>query len=249
MNAFGRRHAVDAESRGDGVDRAGGGLRIEPLPAAEKPFRVEKSEHQVGVGHGRRGPAPCVAGRPRVGAGAARTDVQHAARVDMGDGAAARADARDVQTVQGDPMSGDAPVGGNGRLALHDERHVGARAAHVEGDEVAVLENPARVARRRDPAGRSGEDSAGGEPNRVGHGREPAVRLHDEHRPGIARPGQSLGQAFEIALERGSHVRVDHRRADPLEFLDLGEYLGGEGHVRAGQSAGERLGGDALVVR
>ena len=249
VNAFGRGHAVDGEPRGNRVHCAGGGLAVEPLPAAEETHRIEEPEHQVGVGHGGRGSAPPVAGRPRIGAGATRADVQHATRVDVGDRATARADARDVETVQGDPMTGDPPVGRDRGLALDDERHVGARTAHVEGDEIAVLDDPARVACRRHPAGRPREDPAGGEPDRIGHGREPAVRLHDQHRPRIARLGHTLGEAFEIAFEHGADVRVDHGGADPLELLDLREHLRGEGHVHPGQGAGERLGGDALVLR
>ena len=152
--------------------------------------------------------------------------MQHPARVDMGDGAAARADARDVETVQSNPMTGHPSIGGDRRLALDDERHVGARSSHVEGDQVAVLENPARVSCRGHTAGRSREHTAGREPDRIGDGRESAVRLHDEQRPGIPRFGQALGETLEIALEHGSDVRVDDGRADPLELLDLREHVG-----------------------
>ena len=244
-----RGHAADAEPRGEGVHRTGGGLCVEPLPAAEETYRVEEAEHEVGVGHGRCGSAPPVAGRPRVGAGAGRADVQHAARVDAGDGAAPGADAGDVEAVQGDPVAGDPPIGGDRGLALHDERQVGAGAAHVEGDEVAVIEDPARMACRRHPAGRSREHPAGGEPDRIGHGRESAMRLHDQHRPGVAGLGQALGEAVEIAFQHGADVGVDHGGADPFVLLDLREHLGGEGHVRAGQGAGERRGGTPLVLR
>ena len=208
VDPFRRGGRFDAEPRGDGVHGAGGGLRVEPLPAAEESLRVEEPEHQVGVGHGGCGPAPPVAGRPRIGAGAGRTDVQHAARVDVGDGAAAGADARDVEAVKGDPVARDPAVRGDRGLALHDERHVGARAAHVEGDEVAVREDPARVARRRHPAGRPGEDATGGEADRIGDRRETAVRLHDQHRPRVPGPGQPLDQACQVALQRGRPQRL-----------------------------------------
>ena len=222
VNAFRRRHPIDVEPCGNGVHRAGGGFAVEALPAAEETHRVEKSEHQVGVGHGGRGPTTPIAGRPRIGPGTARADVQYAARVDVGDRAATGANACDVQTVQGDPIAGDPPVGGDRSLTLDDERHVGARAAHVEGDEIAVFEDPARVACRRHPAGRPRQDSTGGEPDRVGHSRESAVRLHDQDRPGVARLGQVLGEALEVALQHRADVRVDHGRADPLELLRSG---------------------------
>ena len=146
-------------------------------------------------------------------------------------------------------MTGHPPIGGDRGFALDDERHVGARSSHVEGDQVAVPENPACVSRRRDTAGRPGEHPAGREPDRVGHRREAAVRLHDEQRPGVPRLAQAFGETLEITLERRSDVRVDDGRADPLELLDLRKHVGRHRHVHRGQFAGERLGGPALVLR
>ena len=238
----------DAEPFGDRVHRAGRGLFVEPLPAPEETLRVEVSEHEVGVGHGGRGSAPTVTGRPGIGAGAPRAHVQHPARVDVGNRASPGADARDVETVQRDALAGHPPVGRHGGFAVHDEGHVRARAAHVEGNQVRMLENAACVARRGHAAGRAREDAARGEPDRVSDRRETAVRLHDEHGPGIARLCQARFEAPEIALEDGSDVGIDHRRADPLEFLDLRKHLRREADVCRRHLPGERLRRDTLVL-
>ena len=72
---------------------------VEPRAAAEEARRVEVAEHEIGVGDGRGGAAPTVAGRTRNGAGALRPDMQDAAGIDPGDRAAAGADAGDVEAV------------------------------------------------------------------------------------------------------------------------------------------------------
>ena len=113
VNALGRRRAVDTQPRGDRVHRDGGGLHVEPLPAAQEARWVEEPEHQVGVGDGRRSSTASITGGPRARTGAGGPDVQHAAGVDVRDRAAARADSRDVEAVQGDPVARD-PVDAQG---------------------------------------------------------------------------------------------------------------------------------------
>ena len=69
---------------------------------------LEPAEHDVGVGHGRRGAAAAVAGGAGIRAGALRPDAQRAAGVDPGDAAAAGADRVDVEAsgrAPGSPRS------------------------------------------------------------------------------------------------------------------------------------------------
>ena len=112
-----------------------------------------------------------------------------------------------------------------------------------------MLENAACVARRGHAAGRTREDAARGEPDRVSDRRKTAVRLHDENRSGIARLRQTLFEAPEIALEDRSDIGIDHRRADPLEFLDLRKHLRREADICRRHVPGERLRRDTLVLR
>ena len=76
--------------------RARRGVDVEGDLARRGSTRVEAAEDEVGVGDGRVGAAAAVAGRTRVGAGAVRTDAEHAAGVDPGDAAAAGADLDEV---------------------------------------------------------------------------------------------------------------------------------------------------------
>ena len=176
-----------AELAGDAVD---GDLRrgaIEPRLAAEEALGIEKAEDEIGVGDRRLGAAAPVAGGAGSRARALGPDVQHAAGIDARDRAAAGADAGDVDALQGDALAGEAAVGGDRRLAADDERDVGRGAAHVERDEVAVADDARRILAAGDAARGAREHAAGREPHRFRNGRDAAVRLDDEHRPG--KPG------------------------------------------------------------
>src|SRR5215510_677063 len=61
------------------------------VAAAQEVGGIKEAEDDVGVGHGSRSAAAAVAGGAGQGARALRPDVENAARVHVGDGAAARA--------------------------------------------------------------------------------------------------------------------------------------------------------------
>ncbi len=65
--------------------------------AAEQDTRVQRLQHDVGVGDRRLRVAVAVADRPGIGPGRARPDLEQPAAVHVGDGAAARADRVDVE--------------------------------------------------------------------------------------------------------------------------------------------------------
>ena len=99
-----------------------------------------------------------------------------------------------------------------------------------------------------DPAGGAGKHGAGGETRRIGDGRDPAMRLDDQDRPGEPARAQPRLEAQEIALQSGADVGVDDRGADPLVLLDLREDLGGEREIGVRQRRAHRLGGEPLVA-
>ena len=183
----------------DRVHRALRGAEVEPRAAAEEVPGIEIAQDQVGVGHGGGRAALAVARRARLGARALGPDVQDAAGVHPGDRAAARAERDDVEARQRHLLARDRPVRREVRLAVLEERDVGAGPAHVEGDQVALAEEPRAVAAPRHAARRARQHRAGGEPHGVGDRRHAAVRLHDQHRPGVARLDEPLGQAREVA--------------------------------------------------
>ena len=74
-----------------------GGVAVQLHAPAEEPLGVDPAEHHVRVRDRRLRAALAVAGRARVGPGAARADAKRAAVVDAGDRAAAGADRVDVE--------------------------------------------------------------------------------------------------------------------------------------------------------
>ena len=143
----------------------------------------------------------------------------------------------------------DAPVRGDRRLAADHERDVGRRAAHVEGNEVAVVQQPGSVLAAGDAAGRAGEHAARCQPHRLGNGRNAAVRLDDQHRRAQACLAQPRLEAGQVALQRRPDVGVDDSRAEAIVLLDLRQHLRGERDIDAGHGGAHGLGGDALVAR
>ena len=221
-----RGQPIDAERCGDAVDRRLGRGPVEPAPSAQKTRRVEIAQHQVGVGDRRLGAALAVAGRPRSRAGARRADMQDAAVVDPRNRAAAGADAGDVEAVERDRVAGDAAAVGQARAPIDDQRNVGAGAAHVERDQIALADQPGRVDAAGDPARRPGQHGARRQPARLGDRRHPAMRLDDQGGPHIPGFGEPLFEAGEIARHGRPDIGIDHGRRDPLEFLDLRQHLG-----------------------
>ena len=151
---------VEPERLGDLVaDRRLGGVAVE-LHAAADQLRPEPAEQQVGVGVRRLLAAAAVAGRPGLGARGLRAVAQRAGLVDPGQRAAAGADREHLDAREADRIAVlDRPLLGHLRLALVDERDVGAGAAHVEPDRVVVAAQRGDVAR----GDRARGDARGGE--------------------------------------------------------------------------------------
>ena len=86
--------------------------------AAEQMRRVQRLQHDVGVGHGRLVVAAVVADRAGIGAGAARPDLQQPAAIDIGDRAAAGADGVDVEHRRLDRIAVHHGLAGQPALAV-----------------------------------------------------------------------------------------------------------------------------------
>ena len=172
---------------------------VEPGAAAQEVPGVQIAQHEVGVGHRGGRAALAVAGRAGIGARALGTDAEDAAGVHPRDRAAAGPDGDDVEARQGHPLAGHRPVRREVGLAVLDERDVGAGPAHVEGDEVALAEEPRAVAAAGHAPRGPGQDRAGGQPHGVGDRRHAAVGLDDEDGAGVAGLDEALGQPREVA--------------------------------------------------
>ena len=105
------------------------------------------------------------------------------------------------------------------------------------------------MAAARDAARRARKHRARGQSHRVRDGGDAAVRLHDQHVALVARLPEPGAEVAQIAPEHGADVRVDHRGAETLVLLDLGEHVGGERDVGVRQEPGEQLARLPLVAR
>ena len=178
--------AVDAGA----VERGPGGVDVEPAEVAEGGVDRDAAEDEVGVGDGRPPPAPSVAGRSRVGAGALRSHDEGAARVDGGDRTPAGADGVDVEGGQAHREAGRHPARRRLGHASLDEADVGARPAHVEGDGVGEAGRRGRGRAGHHAARRSRQEEGDGELGRLRRRHQPAGRGHDQ---------DLVGQAVELA--------------------------------------------------
>ncbi len=185
----GRRGLGGRESHGvgDRRDRCAGGVDVElHLTTGEVAGQVAQDD--VGVGDGRFGAAVAVGGRAGIGDRRLRSDAQRLGQLgDVGDGTATGADGSDVDTGRADREVTDLGLAADARLAVEDERDVGGRAAHVEGEEVGV---PGLL----------------GEPHRTGHA---AGRPRQQQRHRVLGGLTRLDQAAVTAQDR-------QRRRDPL---------------------------------
>ena len=109
-------------------------LGVELQTARE--LRRQPPDKQVGIRHGRPRPAAAVAGRARIGACALGPDAHGASAVPPDDRPAPRADRVQVDRRQPQREASDLALGGKAGAAVHDQRDVGRRPAHVERDRV-----------------------------------------------------------------------------------------------------------------
>ncbi len=243
------------------LDRAAGRLDVERDLAAQEEVGIEPPEDGVRVGHGRLGAAASVTDRSGSGAGAAGADAQQAARVDPCDRAAAGADFDEVDDgcshrVAGEGLPADAGacvsahlvVLGDRRPPLADEADLRRRAAHVEGENLALPELRAEMGAGDDACGRPRFDhedrTASG-----GIGAEDATaRLHDEELGSDARRAEPLLNALEVARDDRADRGVHDRCAPPEVLAKLGSDLGRERDRNAGKLLGEDRADAELVL-
>ena len=190
--------AASGQTKGQPIGQAlhsrdGSGV-VQRAPAAKKIRRIEKTQHQVGIGDGRFATALTIAGRTRIRAGALRSDRQQAGRVNLANRAAAGAQRDDVQTRQRDPRVGDRFAVGQSRLAVSHQSDVGGGAAHVERDQIFRHAVARQGHGRGDASRRSGQSRAGGETGCLGDRGDAAMRQDDQQLAAVAGLRQAVAQ-------------------------------------------------------
>ena len=206
-------------------------------------------EHDHRVGGGRLGAAAAVGDRARVGARRARADAEDAARIDVGDGAAAGADRVDVDHRDHRLVRPDLRVEQvlHAQLAFLREADVGRGPAHVERDHVLLARLPAGPDAAHHAGDRAGHEQvdrldhgALGRRDARGGGHQVDARL-DVHR------AQRGVEAADVARDLGADVGVQADGGEALVLAVLRDDLARDGDERLGELlAHDRR--DALLV-
>ena len=234
-----------------------GRAHVEGHRPAEKEAGIEIAEQKIRVRHRRLVAAERVCRGPRRGAGAFRADPQATQGVDAGHRAAPGADLDhldhrhlDGQTaLLPEPvLAVDLELRRDQRIAVRDHAGLGGGAAHVEGEDIVVPEQPAVPGRGQGAARRSGLH----QPDRGLGARvdlhQTAVGLHEEQgRRNLELRVESIAQAAEILLRDALHVDVGQHGRPAHVLADLGHELAGQRDLDAGQDPAQEAGNTALV--
>src|SRR5207249_7954539 len=109
------------------------------------------AEHDVGIGDSRNRATFVVADRARIGAGGLRTYREHARnRIDVSERSSSRTDRMHVNLGQEVFVLRHVGYERVRRLAVENDAHIERRAAHVGGDDVGTVHEPAQVQRPTD---------------------------------------------------------------------------------------------------
>ena len=225
------------------------GRHLERHQPAGESLRVQVAEEEIGVGDRRLLAAAPVAGRPRIGARAARAHAQAARAVDPRDAPAPGPDGIHVHHRRPHRIRADESLGGDQRLAAPHHRHVIARAAHVERDEIPYA---------RALGGELGADDARrGTREEERHrllcgdtGRDdPSARAHHERHTGDAQAPEGLGEAGQVALHDRAEIGVERGDAKALVLAEGRVHVGRQRHADLGRHLAADLPRPALVPR
>ena len=116
------------------------------------------------------------------------------------------------------------------RLAAGDGTELGRGAAHVEAQEVVLIDKIAPPARRGHAAGRAGFEHTDREFPRHVCREHPATGVHDIEFTREATFAQALADLGEIGVDQGLYVGIGRCRTCPLVLLDLRQHIGGQRH-------------------
>ena len=226
-----------------------GEIRVQPHFAAQEVLGIEPAEHHVGVRNRGLGPALRVAHRPRHGPGALRTGLKQSAAVDPGNRPAAGAHGGhfDERRRHGQAEL-DLPGRGVADGSVVHHADVRAGAAHVEADDVVVVQRFGVVLRRDDPAGQPGKHRLRRTVRRGLRQHLAAVGLHHRPRAGVPPRCETFVQRVDEPLQQRPDIGVGNGRARAVVLPPDRRDLVRERNRKLGKLARQILADHALVV-
>ena len=226
-----RRVDIDRLGTRDGHRyRLGRGLGIQGKFAADQPVRIQVSEHEAGVGNGRRTPAAAITGRAGIAAGAVRSDLDQPETVDPRNAATARAD---LDQVDGGGLDRDAAAllepriarhfiaAGQDRLAVEDDRGLGRGAAHVESQHLRPADPAGDTGRGEDSGRRAALQQFDRAADRRLHAQTPAVGRDEMPWRADAALLQQPVQAPDIAGNPRAQIGIGDSCRSSFVFADF----------------------------
>ena len=177
-----------------------------------------------------------------------RTNHENIATIDPGDTAAARADRVDRDLRRAVGVAANELLIGHRNGKTFDQAHVSGRPAHVAGDHVVDAGQSAEMNRRRDTAGRTGQNRRDRQFRRARGGRNTAVRRRDVERTLIALGLQRSLQIIEVTRHQRANESVECGRVEALVFPELRQHVRRQRDVPARKRLLERISGFLLVL-
>ena len=184
------------------------GLRVQDHAPAQEIVRVEQAQDQIRIRHGGLGPAPPIAGRPRIGSGAFRAHHGQAHIAQPGDAAAAgpyfnhvhhRHQQGQATTLLEAVYPRHFRLRGQGEIATRGEDGLGRGTAHVKGQDFSPPGDFAPVRRCQSTAAGTRFHQPHGKFSGRVHRARTTVGQHDVQRRPHATGAQSLFQALQVA--------------------------------------------------
>ena len=214
------------------------GLAVNCHGPIEQVGAIEKTDHHIGIGHGRRCSATPITGRAGYRTRAFGANPQCATGVYPGQAAAARTDLGQVngrcthhvaptaqQALPGIQRGTHFELIGQAWLAVFNQTCLCGGAAHIKGNDIADTQQTAQCGGANCPGGRAGLDAIRRQLAGRGGFHYTASRLHHHQWRVGASLLQAALQSTKILVDHRFDEGVDNCGAGAFEFPNLGQHL------------------------
>ena len=231
------------------LDRRAGRPCIQRHRPPQQTPLAQPAQDQIRVRNRRLVPPDPIARRPRIRPGAPRTNPKRASGIYPRDAAPASPKSMNIHHRRLDRKPLDLALLRPPHLSSVRQRHVEARAPHVDGNAIFLPCLLGDGHRSNHPRGRSGQYRMHRTLDGSSRAHRPPVRLHDiQTRPKTNLRDAAL-QPAQIPLHHRRHICVDRSRAHPLVLFELRQNLMRQRNRNPRQSLPKSLSNCALMRR